>query len=561
MPVKTKDIEPFETAIRAAAILFVGLLSAIACLARTDVAIAADRPNFLLIQLDDFSNVHFAGRWIDSRGVKRPAMPVVRSEILSKGLNFTDYQAPVPVCSPSRASMLSGRYSHNHGVRRVGTGRYGGWPAFRRNEIHEHNLATWMQADGYRTMHFGKFINNYADPPDHPTRVIPPGWDEWQADSNDYSTREYYGYWLNVNGFTEGPFGSRTTRDAKECPSLGLEKCRYHTDSMTTRAIEAIEATPANEPIFTHIGLHAPHGDTRAPNGPEPASRHLGSANGIPRPVVKGYDERDVSDKPVWIRRLPRLDEEADSVIRQRYRRSVEALRSVDESVGRLLAALRRTGRLDSTYIFFFSDNGYFHGEHRLAKGKGYPYEPAVQVPMFVRGPGVVQGRRSRALVANQDIAPTILSLAGARADRSLDGRSMVRYFERPGAPSMRPLLLEFFGARGKGTVEYKGGEFYQGTRIGPYKYIRHQTGAIELYHLGRDPGELRNLAFDPRYRKVERYMSRLLGRYRGCTGSKCKAQAPPWPVVDPDTPPAEKPTGTGGGFRPTADSVDTTTR
>lgn len=533
-------------------VLVAALLAAMAFAARPEGAHAAKRPNFLLIQLDDLSNAHFAGRWIDSRGQRRPAMPIVRSEILAKGLNFAEYQAPAPVCSPSRASMLSGRYSHNHGVRRVGTGRFGGWTAFRRNEILQHNLATWMQADGYRTMHFGKFMNNYAEPPDRPITEIPPGWDEWQADANDRSTREYYGYLLNINGFTEGPFGSRTTRDPRECPSLGLERCRYHTDAMTTRAIEAIEETPEGEPIFAHIGLHAPHGDSRPPNGPEPATRHLGSANGSPRPDVIGFDESDVSDKPVWIRRQPRIDSEAERIVRQRYRRSVEALRSVDGSVGRLLSALRRSGRLDSTYIFFFSDNGYFHGEHRLTKGKGYPYEPAVQVPMFVRGPGVAEGRRSSALVANHDIAPTVLSLARVRADRTLDGRSMTRYFERPGTPSLRPILMEFFGRRGKGTVEYRGGEFYQGTRIGPYKYIRHQTGAIELYHLGRDPGELRNLAFDPRYRKVERYMQGLLGRYRGCSGMACKRPAPEWPVVAPGTPPAEAPTGTGGGFRPT---------
>ena len=558
MPAQINNPNAFDfprRAIKALIAVTVAILAGVLAMARAEGASAASRPNFLLIQLDDFSNAHFAGRWIDSRGRQRPAMPIVRSELLAKGLDFTEYQTPAPVCSPSRASMLSGRYSHNHGVRRVGTGRYGGWPAFRRNEILDHNLATWMQADGYQTMHFGKFINNYAEDPDRPTRVVPPGWDEWQADSNDFSTRAYYGYWLNVNGFTEGPFGSGSSRDPLNCPDPGLERCRYHTDAITTRAIDAIEETPKEEPIFAHIGFHTPHGDNRPPAGPEPASRHLGSANGIPRPGVQGFDERDVSDKPVWIRRLPRIDSEKKGTIRTRFRRSVEALRSVDGSIGRILSALRRSGRLDSTFIFFFSDNGYFHGEHRLVKGKGYPYEPAVQVPMFVRGPGVVKGRKSRALVANHDIAPTVLSLAGARADRSLDGRSLTRFFRNPGAPSRRPILLEFFGARGKGTVEYKGGEFYQGVRIGPYKFVRHQTGAVELYHVARDRGELQNLAFDPRYRKVERYMQRLLAKYRGCTASACKAEAPRWPVVDPNTPPVEDPTGTGGGFRPTAEA------
>ena len=552
----TIDSSFLKTELRVALAVVLGLLAGLLVLARAEGASAANRPNFLLIQLDDLSNAHFAGRWIDSNGQFRPAMPIVRNEILAKGVDFTRYQAPAPVCAPSRASMLSGRYSHNHGVRRVGKGRVGAWTAFRRNEILEHNLATWMQSGGYRTMHFGKFMNNYAESPDRPTRVVPPGWDEWQADSNDASTREYYGYWLNINGFTGGPFGSRTTRDPRGCPSLGLGRCRYHTDAVTTRAIEAIEDAPRNRPLFTHVGYHAPHGDSRPPNGPEPATRHIGSANGIPRPKVLAYNERNVSDKPVWIRRQGRLDAEGAGKIRQRYGRSVEALRSVDESVGRLLSALRRSGRLESTYVFFFSDNGYFHGEHRLEKGKGYPYEPAVQVPMFVRGPRVAKGRRSTALVANHDIAPTVLSLAGVEADRSLDGRPMTRFLRKPGAPTpRRPILLEYFGSRGKGTVEYKGGEFYQGIRIGPYKYVRHQTGGTELYHLGRDPGELRNLTFDPRYRRVERYMQRLLGRYRGCSAAKCRTEAPRWPVVSKDAAPADPATGSGGGFRPDPNS------
>ena len=527
--------------------LFLGLL----VLTRAEAASAASRPSFVMIQLDDFSNAHLKGRWKRASGQTEPAMKIVRNQLFGKGVSFTRYHAPVPVCSPSRASMLSGQYSHNHGVRRVGSDEFSDWPAFQANEILDHNLATWLQGGGYRTMHFGKFINDYAEPEDQPITYVPPGWDEWHADSTDESARAYYGYLLNVNGFTEGPFGSATARDPLACPAINLATCRYHTDAITTRALAAIKETPAEQPFFVHLGYHTPHGDNRSPNGPEPASRHLDTANGIPRPQVRGYNERNISDKPVWIRERPRIDRQAGKVIRDRYRRSIEALRSVDGSVGRLLDTLERLGRLDSTYFFLFSDNGYFHGEHRLTKGKGYPYEPAVRVPMVIRGPSATGGRVSDELVANHDIAPTVLSLAGVRPDRRMDGRSLVPFMTNPARQSRRPIMLEFFGARGGGTVPYLGGEFYRGIRIGPYKFIRHQTGARELYHLTKDPGELRNLARDSRYRFVERYMKDLLDDYRLCSAAECREPAPPWPVVTSDIRPLEPGTGSAGGFDP----------
>lgn len=170
---------------------------------------------------------------------------------------------------------------------------------------------------------------------------------------------------------------------------------------------------------------------------------------------------------------------------------------------------------------------------------------------MIVRGPGVAKGRRSDALVANHDVAPTVLSLAGVRADRRIDGRTMFPFMQNPSRASRRPIILEFFGARGQGTVPYLGGEFYRGVRVGPYKFVRYQTGARELYHLKDDPGELRNLVFDSRYREVERYMVRLLETYRSCSAAACRLQAAPWPIVTDRTKALEPGTGSAGGFDP----------
>lgn len=514
--------------------LFLGVLVGLLSVFRPEGAAASTRPNFVLIQLDDFANLHLDGTWIDASGQTRPNMPRTTEALLRNGIRFTRYQTPNPICAPSRASLLSGQYAENNGVLAVG-GPNGGWDAYRSGEIYNQNLATWLQRSGYRTMQFGKFMNFYMEPDGYPTSVVPPGWDVWEADNNDESTREFYGYSLNLNGSIGGPFGAAnygpgTVKDPPGCPDLGLAACNYHTDAVAARAYGAITATPPETPFLAHIGLHTPHGDSRPPIGPEPAVRHYDTALGTPRPTPIGYDERNVNDKPPWISSLPRINSRLASSIRGEYTKSVEALQSVDEMVANLVGTLAVTGRLASTYIFLFSDNGFFHGEHRLVRGKRYPYEPAVRVPMVVRGPGIRKGTRSAELVANQDIAPTVLSLAGVKPGRKVDGRSMAPFWRDPARTTRRPILLSAFGDLSQGTADPLEEEFYRGIRLGPYKYVAHRTGDFELYDLSRDPHELENVITDRRYRKVATYMSAQLEAYRDCSGAACRAWAPKWP-------------------------------
>ncbi|MBU3690913.1 MAG: sulfatase [Solirubrobacterales bacterium] len=520
--------------VRTVGIILVGFVLALLSVFRPEGASASTRPNFVLIQLDDFANLHLDGTWVDSTGQVRPNMPLTSEAMLANGVRFTRYLAPNPICAPSRASLLSGQYADNNGVLAVG-GPNGGWDAFRNNEILDQNLAVWLRNGGYRTMQFGKFMNFYMEPDGYPTQYVPPGWDIWQADGNDESTREYYGYSLNLNGSIGGPFGAAnygpgTVKDPPGCPELGVPACNYHTDAVAARAFQAITATPSDTPFFAHIGIHTPHGDSRPPIGPEPAARHYDIAEGTPRPTPVGYDEANVSDKPPWIESLPRINTRQSSSIREEYVKSVEALQSVDQAVANLIGTLAVTGRLSNTYVFLFSDNGFFHGEHRLVRGKRYPYEPAVRVPMLVRGPGIPKGARSAELVANQDIAPTVLSLAGLGSRRSFDGRSMAPFWTDPARTTRRPVMLSAFGDLSQGTADPLEDEFYRGIRLGPYKYVLHRTGDRELYDLTRDPDELRNLVKDRRYYKVKAYMARQLEEYRDCAGQSCRAWAPKWP-------------------------------
>jgi arylsulfatase A-like enzyme len=163
-------------------------------------------------------------------------------------------------------------------------------------------------------------------------------------------------------------------------------------------------------------------------------------------------------------------------------------------------------------------------------------------VPLAVRGPGIRHGRTSRELVANQDIAPTIVDLAGAAAGRQMDGRSMVRFWREPNRLSRRAILISSYSATGTLPPEETNAPGatasatplptpdYVGIRLGPYKYVEYQTGERELYDLTRDPAELYNKAGLPRWNDVQIYMDFVLNEMRGCRAAGCRAIQEPWP-------------------------------
>ena len=123
----------------------------------------------------------------------------------------------------------------------------------------------------------------------------------------------------------------------------------------------------------------------------------------------------------------------------------LESLRDIDDGVRQIIGTLSQTGRLQNTYVIFASDNGFFFGEHRLLGGKFLAYEPATHLPLLIRGPGIKPGSSTGELAANIDIAPTVLELAGAKADKSIDGRSLVPFMRDPDLRTRRPILFESF--------------------------------------------------------------------------------------------------------------------
>lgn len=516
---------------------------------------AATRPNVVLIQTDDQPVEEFRGLWRDLYNRDRQIMPNTMKLVRNQGIEFSNYMTPFPLCAPSRASLLSGQYAQNHGVIRIGGAR-GGWDGFRNNRINSENLPVWLQRAGYRTSHFGKFMNNYGGPDEPAATVVPPGWDRWVTDATDNSTREFYGYQQNIDGQVTPrlgfPYYDMTGgKDPIGCPDLGLTLCNYHSDSMSEQAANEIRST-GDQPFYLQLDYHTPHGDSRPPIGPEPAIQDYDTAIKTPMPQPPGFNEADVSDKPWFLRdQTPRLTQNEKTQLTLEFRKSVEALQSVDRGVKRIVDTLAETGKLRDTYVIFTSDNGFFLGQHRIHRGKLLPYEPAVRVPFVMRGPGIKRGITSREPVANQDIAPTILHLTGAKARSKIDGRPMIPFWKKPKKLSRRPILLSSYQQATRfipgdypneppviTATKKKGAQIsakaanhnYVGIRVGPYKYVVYEEGESELYVVSEDPAELYNRYGKARYRKVQAYLDAELTKLRACKGASCRVAAAKWP-------------------------------
>ena len=455
-------------------------------------------------------------------------MPRVQELLAAGGVSFDRSYVSYPVCCPSRATYLSGQYAHNHHVLGLypPTGGYGRFDA-------SNALPVWLERAGYHTAHLGKYMNGYgSDTPATP----PPGWSEWYG-AVGYSTYRMWGYTLNENGASH-TYGSRFDND----PGL------YQTDVLANRAVDVIERrAAARAPLFLSVAFLAPHHEAdsiRRFTGRlvRPAPRHEGILATQPLPLPRSFNERDVSDKPPFMRRRPPLDGARIERIARNHRDRQESLMAVDEAVAKIVGALERVEALQNTYIVFTSDNGYMQGEHRVPSGKMLPYDPSSRVPLIVRGPGLPNGARSQALVGNIDLAPTILDLAEAEPGRVVDGRSLLPYAHDPDLESRRPLLHETAGRRlalgreqdAAGAPAAEPVVNYRAVRTARWLYVEYETGALELYDMWPDPQQLESRHADPRYHGVRAALSHLLTRLADCAGSECRPPTPPIPGPPP---------------------------
>jgi N-acetylglucosamine-6-sulfatase len=399
-------------------------------------------PNIVLILTDD-------QRW-DTLW----AMPTVRAQLVARGTKFTKAFVVNPLCCPSRATILTGQYSHTHGVY---TNAYpdGGFRKFNDSST----IATWLQADGYRTALIGKYMNEYFAAQ---SSYVPPGWSHWFGVFDDGGSD--YGFQLSDDG-------AYTSYDTSQ----------YLTDVLATEAVDFIGSTPPEQPLFLYFSPKAPH----EPAIPAIRHQHLYSNLAPWRPP--SFNEDDVSDKPSQIRLKPKLTADEIAALDELRLNELRSLRAVDEAVGSILDALSTSGRLANTLIVFASDNGFLLGEHRLI-GKVKAYEESIRIPLVIRYDAAASGpRTSGKLVANVDFAQTFAAAAGVPA---------------PGAEGMSllPLLTGSPPWRGALLSEHGPGVTYCGVRTSAWHYVQYGNGEEELYSLAADRYELQNLAKDPSY-------------------------------------------------------------
>ena len=537
-------------------LMFLALLSAVAlgrASAATDPRAAGDpaRPNVVVIQTDDQDLSSLRATFRDPWDRVRRAMPRTLDLIGAKGVEFTGYYVSHPICAPSRAALLSGQYAHTSGFKR-NSGPEGGWEGWQNLPIMGENLAVALDRSGYRTAHIGKFTNNYHGATmDTVDTTVPPGWDHWYVPAYG-NTLYYYGTRLNVDGVATGPFGSNgydlngVGTDPPECTAANLidpvpgVTCDHSTDLFSRAAVEQIESS-GEEPFYLQVDYNTPHGDHRSPIGPQPLSRHYDTALNASVPRPPGYNEADTSDKPSFIRDIPLMERAEIESMDTRWRKEIESLRGVDDGVGAIVEALRRAGKLSNTFLFFLSDNGQFIGQHRLSSAKFLPYDPAARVPLLVRGPGIKPGSSTPELVANVDIAPTILGLTGAKLPGGFDGRSLRPFWKNLKKRSRRPILLEsYIGPNDVPADASSGGASasasapprnFIGLRAGRYKYVEYTSGDRELYDMKTDPAELVNRATDPAWRRIATRLAAELAARKSCSGSACRADTAKLPA------------------------------
>jgi len=392
------------------------------------------------------------------------------------------------LCSPSRASILTGLYAHNHRVV---------------DNYHpvEPSLVFFpqqMQQAGYETAFFGKW--HMGGDVDDPQR----GFDHWMAFKGQGT------YWPDGHGTTrEVP---QTTYDGFNLNGRRVPQKGYITDELTQYAVEWLRSRDAAKPFFMYVSHKAVHADF------VPADRHRGRYDGKKLPIsIPSVEQMDRGNLPMWVRNQRNSRHGADFGYNLDgfspevyYRRYCESLLAVDDSVGRLRETIDELGLSRQTLFIYMGDNGFQFGDHGLID-KRTAYEASARVPLIVAAEGVVPaGQRVEQLVGNIDIAPTILEATGSPSLVDADGVSFWgRLRGDAGQPSTRETLLyEYYWER-----NYPHTPTLHAVLGQRWKYIRCHGlwDRDELYDLEADPQELNNLIDDPRQQQRVRELNQVL--------------------------------------------------
>jgi len=454
-------------------------------------------PNFVVIITDDQPLGYM------------DALPFVNKYVFGRGVSFTNAFVTTSLCCPSRVSMLTGKYAHNHGV--LSNAGRGGADAFRNTGADASTLATWLASSGYRTAYVGKFLNQYPSELPGTSFYIPPGWNDWHAAIDVFPSDTPY---AQVNyGMIENGVVTR----------YGSRDYDYFSDVVKRKSLDFVSRVlSTGEPFFLVMGFVSPHASAEYPRRHERYFRHERA------PRTAAFNELDISDKPIWLSGVQPMDSDAIANLDNLHRKMLRSLISVDEAVQAVVQLVADRDALKSTYFVFISDNGLHLGEHRIAHDKNTPYEEAIRVPMAILGPGLSNGVTRTEIVLNLDLAPTILDLAGLQSADTVDGRSLVPLAIRNasnGIPWRRRFLIEHFtphlGEGDRPDARPNRLEYYA-IRTDEHLYVEYAYGDFELYDLYRDRNQLEN-AFSNAPPELLGELRQQLIALRACVGFQCR--------------------------------------
>ena len=349
------------------------------------------QPNIILILTDDQTTESY------------DFLPFLQS-IKKQALILKQYYHSLSLCCPSRTSMLTGMYPHNHGVLN-NHGKDGGYSKFESLGLEHKTWSKLLSDNGYKTAMLGKFLNGY--PPG--STYVPVGWSRWFVGYGNGQVA--FNYSINSDGNVLG---------------YGNGDRNYFTNVISDEAHKLIVQQPRDRrPLAILFSPHCPHLPST------PAFSYIGTYDDEPFVIhdKPSFNEADVSDKPAYIRALSLISSQHITDMARHWRAGLECARSIDDAFQRMWNDLKATGRLQNTYFFLTTDNGLMRGEHRIEGGKIVPYQESINSTLFVWGPGIVPGKDNRHLVANIDFMPTFAQLAGLRVPAWVDGRSLVPLF------------------------------------------------------------------------------------------------------------------------------------
>ncbi len=456
---------------------------------------AGNKPMNVIFILSDDHRYDFMGFMNKVPGLQTPNMDRMARE----GAHLENAFVTTALCSPSRASILTGQYAHTHTIVDNNAPIPEGLTFF----------PQYLQKQGYQTGFFGKWHMGHED--DMPQ----PGFDQWVSFRGQ---GVYFNPVLNING-----------------KSVKQPEGTYVTDLLTDQTLDWLNKRDKNKPFFaylSHKGVHAEF---------QPAPRHAGKYKDMPivspqsmyltateeSPVFGKKQEPqgpvNTRDIPEWVRKQRNswhgVDGMYDGDIKFDvfYRNYLETLLSVDESIGKVLAWLKKEGLDKNTIVFYMGDNGFIFGEHGLID-KRNAYEPSMRVPLLVRGPGVVNaGIKVPQMVMNIDIAPTIMDMAGMSTPENMQGRTFLPLLKGEKVPSWRDrIFYEYYW-----EWAFPQTPTVFAIRTDQYKYIyNHGLWDInELYDIKADPEEMNNLIRSPQHQQVAAQLKKELWDWLERTG------------------------------------------